>query len=98
MLSLSMCPTIAILWTKEVEIAKSVADLMTSQSIERRVIPDFEMLDAKRASALKRIITNQCFRRKMNMEEQHAQTYDRFSSRKTDCLCDLRAFSSYWRS
>ena len=30
------------------------------------------------ASALKRIITNQDFRRRINVEEQHAQKYDRF--------------------
>ena len=36
-------------------------DLMTSRSIEGHVSPDFEMLDAKIASALKRIITNQYF-------------------------------------
>ena len=56
--SYSGSPTIAILWIKEAEIAKSVVDLMTSQSIEGRDFPDFEMLDAKIASALKRIIPN----------------------------------------
>ena len=60
------------------QIAKSVDDLVTSQSIEGREFPDFEMLDAKIASALKRIITNQYFRRRINVEEQTAQKYDRF--------------------
>ena len=36
------------------------------------------MLDAKIASALKRIIMNQYFRRVIYVEEQHAQKYDRF--------------------
>ena len=36
------------------------------------------MFDAKIASALKRIISNQYFRRKVDVEEQTAQEYDRF--------------------
>ena len=32
----SVWPTVTMLWNKEVEIAKSVDDLMTSQSIEGR--------------------------------------------------------------
>ena len=66
-----------MLWIKEAEVAKSVDDLMTSQSTDKHVVPDFEMLNAQIASALKRIITNQCFRRRINVEEQHAQKYDR---------------------
>ena len=42
-----------MLWIKEVEIAQSVEDLVTSQTIEGRDFTDFEMLDAKIASALK---------------------------------------------
>ena len=55
--SISGYPTIAMLWTKEEEIAKSVDDLMTSQSIEGRDFPDFKMLDAKIASAFKKNIS-----------------------------------------
>ena len=51
---------------------------MTSQLLEGRVLSDFEMLSAKMASAWKRTITNQHFRRKVNVEEQTAQKYDRF--------------------
>ena len=71
-------PTIAMFWIREAEIAKSVDDLMTSQSIEGRDFPDFEMLDAKIASALKRIISDQYFRRRVDVEEQTAQKYYRF--------------------
>ena len=60
------------------EVAKSVDDLMTSQSIEGRDFHDFEMLDAKIASALKKIITDQYFRRRVDVERQNAQKYDRF--------------------
>ena len=47
---------------------KSVDDLMKSQSIGEYVFPMFEMLDAKIATALKRIISNQYFRRSINVE------------------------------
>ena len=47
---------------------KSVDDLMKSQSIGGYVFPMFEMLDAKIATALKRIISNQYFRRSINVE------------------------------
>ena len=70
--------TIAMLWMKEVEVAKPVDNLVTSQSIEGRDFPDFEMLDAKIAPALKRIIFNQHFRRGVGVEEQRAQKYDIF--------------------
>ena len=39
-----------MLWSKEVEVAKSVDDFVTWQSIEGRDFPEFEMLDAKIAS------------------------------------------------
>ena len=57
--SCSGCLTVAMLWIKEAEVAKSVDVSMTSQSIEGHVCHDFEMLDAEIASVLKRIITNQ---------------------------------------
>ena len=42
-------------WIKEVETAKSIDDLMTSQSIVGELISlDFDMLDAMIASALKK--------------------------------------------
>ena len=54
--SCSGCPTDAMmLWIKEEEMAKSVGDLLTSQSIRGYKFSNFEMRDAKIASALKRI-------------------------------------------
>ena len=50
---------------------------MTSQPFEGQDVPDFEMLDARMASASKMIITNQHSRR-VGAEEQNAQKYDRF--------------------
>ena len=61
----SVFPQITVHWIKEVEIAKSKVDLMTSQSITgRRVFPDYEMLGAKITSALKKLLTHVHFRKK----------------------------------
>ena len=63
MCAISSHPTITMSWIKEAEIAKSIDDLMTSQSIEGRSnFPDFDVLGAKVASALKKIISNVHFR------------------------------------
>ena len=43
-------------------------------------MPDFEVLDAKIASALNRIIHNTQFKRKVSLEEQKAHKEDRFPS------------------
>ena len=43
-------------WINEVEMARSMDDLMTSQSIKGESFLDFEMLDARIASALRKII------------------------------------------
>ena len=48
-------------WVKEVEMAKSIDDPMTSQSTEGKHFFDFEMLDAKTASALRKITFNSTF-------------------------------------
>ena len=61
--AISSHPTITMSWIKEAEIAKSIDDLMTSQSIEGRSnFPDFDVLGAKVASALKKVISNVHFR------------------------------------
>ena len=41
-------------------------------------MPDFEVLDAKIASALNRIIHNSHFKRRVSLEERKAQKEDRF--------------------
>ena len=64
----SGCSTIAMRWIKEVEVVKSVDDVLTSQSAEGRDFFDFQMLDA--------IIFDQHFRRRVDVEEQNAETYD----------------------
>ena len=65
-------------WIKEVELADSVDELKSSSSIRSIPMPDFEVLDARIASALNKIIHNSHFKRKISLEEQKAQKEDRF--------------------
>ena len=67
-----------MLWIKEVEMFDSVDDLKSSCSVRGIRMPDFEVLDAKIASALNRIIHNTRFKKKVSLEEQKAQKEDRF--------------------
>ena len=69
---------LTVSWINEVEIAKSIDDLTTSRSIAGKSFPDFEMLDARIASALRRIIFNTSFRRRVSVEEQRAQKDNMF--------------------
>ena len=50
-------------WIKEVEMADSVDDLMSSSSIRGIQMPNIEVLDARIASALNRIIHNSQFKK-----------------------------------
>ena len=65
---------------KEVEIAKSKKSLMTSQSIAGRTdFPHFDKLGAMIESALKRLLDKHIhFRKRVSVEEQRAQKFDRF--------------------
>ena len=74
----SQFPTEAKLWIKEVEMVESVGDLKSSCSIRGTQTPDFEVLDAKIASALDRMIHNTRFKQKVSLEEMKAQKVDRF--------------------
>ena len=74
----SQFPTEAMHWIKEVELVDSVDDLMSSSSIRGIRMPNFEVLDAKIASALIRIIHNSHFKTRVSLEEQQAQKQDRF--------------------
>ena len=77
-----------MLWVKEVEIATSVDDPLTSQSTELRDFLDLEMLDSKiatnwRGSSL--ISSSEDF----NVKEQTAQKYERFlRGRQIACVPD----------
>ena len=74
----SQFPTEAMLWINEVEMVESVDDLRSSRSIRGTHGPDFEVLYAKIASALNKIVQNTRFKKKVSLEEQKAQKEDRF--------------------
>ena len=65
-------------WIKEVELVDSVDELRSSSSIRGISMPNFEVLDARIASALNKIIHNSQFKRRISLEEQKAQKEDRF--------------------
>ena len=60
------------------ELVDSVDELRSSSSIRSIPMPNFEVLDARIASALNKIIQNSQFKRKISLEEQKAQKEDRF--------------------
>ena len=74
----SQFPTEAMQWIKEVELVDSVDELRSSSSIRGISMPNFEVLDARIASALNKIIHNFHFKGKVSLEEQKAQKEDRF--------------------
>ena len=76
MTTCSDCPSEAMLWIKEV--VDSLDELKSSRSAIGKNFPNFEMLDAKIASALKKIIQNSHFKKKVSLEEQKAQKEGRF--------------------
>ena len=75
----------------------SVDDLKSSSSVRGIRMPNFEVLDAKIASALNRIIHKTQFKRKVSLEEQKKpKKRGPFPSRKTDRLPDLRVLPGHW--
>ena len=74
MTTCSQFPTEAMQWIKEVELVDSVDELRSSSS----TMPNFEVLDARIASALNKIIHNSQFKRRISLEEQKARKEDRF--------------------
>ena len=88
----SQFPTEAMQWIKEVEMVDSVDDLKSSWGIQ---MPKFEVLDAKIASTLNRIIHNTQFKRRVSLEEQKSPKRGPFPSRKTD-RSPLRVFAGHW--
>ena len=65
-------------WIKEVELVDSVDELRSSSSTPGISMPNFEVLDARIASALNKIIHNSHFKRRISLEEQKAQKENRF--------------------
>ena len=92
----SQFPTEAMPWIKEVELVDSVGDIRSSCSVRGIQMPNFEVLDAKIASALNKIIQNTRFKRKVSLEEQKAQKRGPFPSWKTDRSLILRELQGHW--
>ena len=74
----SQFPTEALQWIKEVQMVDLVDGLESSCSVTGIRTPDFDVLDARIASALNRIIHNTRFKKKVSLEEQKAPKEDRF--------------------
>ena len=69
-------PSKATLWIEEMKMVDWLEELKTSRSVRGRDFPNFEMLDAKTASALNKIIQNSHFKKEVSLEEQKAQKED----------------------
>ena len=67
-----------MLWINEVEMVDILDELKSSRSVAGKNFPNLEMLDAKIASALNKIIPNSHFKRKIRLEEQKAPKEGRF--------------------
>ena len=89
----SQFPTEAMLWIKEVELVDSVDDLKSSSSVRGIQMPNFEVRDARIASALNRIIHNSHFKRRLSLAKRGP-----CPSRKTDRFLDLRLLPGHWSS
>ena len=85
-----------MLWIKEVELVDSVDELRSSSSLRGISMPNFEVLDARIASALNKIIHNSHFKRKNQSGGTKGPEAGPFPSRKTDCLLDLRILPGHW--
>ena len=66
-------PSEAMLWMKEVEMVDSLDELKSSRSVYGKDFPNFEMLDAKIASALNKIIQNSQFKKKVSLEKDQKE-------------------------
>ena len=77
----SQFPTEAMQWIKEVELVDSVDELKSSSSTRGISMPNFEVLDARIASALNKIIQNSQFKRRISLEEQKGPEAGPFPSR-----------------
>ena len=72
--------------------------IMTSQSMRGYKFPNFEIIDAKIASALEQDHLKSVLQKESQPGRTKRSNTRQISSRKTDCSHDLRTFPSYWRS
>ena len=76
--SVSYHPSDAMSWIRVIEAAQNIDDLRESHSITGKLHPNFETLDARIATALKKILMNTKFKREVYLEEQTAHRENRF--------------------
>ena len=88
--------TEATLWIKEVELVDSVDDLKSSCSLRAIQMPNFEVLDAKIASALNRVIHNTQIQKKGQFGGTKSPKRGPFLSWNADRLLDLRILPGHW--
>ena len=70
-------------WINEVEVVDSVDEINPRDRFQGHIhFPNFEMLDARIAFALNKIIQKSHFKKKVSLEEQEAQKEDRFLRRR----------------
>ena len=67
-------------WIKEVELVDSVDELRSSSSTRCIIMPNFEVLNARTASVLHKIIHNSHFKRRICLEERKTLKQDSFLS------------------
>ena len=92
----SQFPTQAMQWIKEVEMVDSVDDLKSSSSTRGIQMPNFEVLDARIASALNQVIHNTQFKKKGQSGRTKGPEAGPFPSWQTDWLLDLRLLPGHW--
>ena len=78
MTACSDSPSDAMFWIKEVEILDSLEELKSSRSVSGKKFPNFEMLDAKIASALNKINQNSQFKKKVSLDERKTRKGEGF--------------------
>ena len=81
---------------QNVGMVESVGDLETSRSIKGTPGPDIELLDARIASALNKIIQSTRFMRKRSDWGEWGLVGMVVSFGGTDRLLDLRIFPGHW--
>ena len=80
------------------EMVELVDDLKSSRSIRGIPGPDFEVLDARNASALNKFIQNTRFKDMVSLEEMQAQTEDRFLRERQIAYLINEHFQVTWAS
>ena len=91
----SQFPTVEMQWIKEVEMVDSFDELRSSSSLWGISKPNFEVLDARIASALNKIIHNS-HQQKNQSGGTKGPEAGPYHWRQTACFLDLRLLPGHW--